>query len=67
MNTTAPPDTTGGAHLTPHTLTGDDPIPLTPNVAQHWLGKRQDVNIPAGPSPRDRGSSPWRGIHDQRL
>ena len=35
MNTTAPPDTTGGAYLTVLSLTSNDAIPLTPNVAQH--------------------------------
>ena len=34
MNTKAPPDTTGGAHLTPLMLTGNDAFMLTPNVAQ---------------------------------
>jgi hypothetical protein len=38
MNTTAPPDTTGGAHLTPFTLTSNDTFTLMPNVAQHSIG-----------------------------
>jgi hypothetical protein len=47
MNTKAPPDTTGGAHLTPLMLTGNDAFMLTPNVAQHPPTNRGRLTNPA--------------------
>jgi hypothetical protein len=47
FTTKAPPDTTGGAHLSHSTLTSNDAIPLTPNVAQQrGTGPRSKVPGP---------------------
>lgn len=45
MNTKGPPDTPGGPYLYPPTLTSNDAIPLTPNVAQQF---REEHELVAG-------------------